>query len=78
GDGAFFFRPLMVAASAAVQFKPKLSLAIAIAGVLVHPGFIEVMAKAAQGEHGEFAGIPVTAVKYTSTVIPALVMTWCL
>ena len=36
------------------------------------------MAKAAQGEHVEFAFIPVTAVKYTYTVIPALVMTWCL
>ena len=55
-----------------------MSLAIAIAGVLVHPGFIELMAKAAQGEHVEFAFIPVTAVKYTYTVIPALVMTWCL
>ncbi|MBX4426038.1 hypothetical protein K4G86_22425, partial [Mycobacterium tuberculosis] len=46
GDGAFFFLPLMVAASAAVKFKTNMSLAIAIAGVLVHPGFIELMAKA--------------------------------
>ena len=68
GDGAFFFLPLMVAASAAVKFKTNMSLAIAIAGVLVHPGFIELMAKAAQGEHVEFAFIPVTAVKYTYTV----------
>ncbi|WP_253382392.1 PTS cellobiose/arbutin/salicin transporter subunit IIBC [unidentified bacterial endosymbiont] len=78
GDGAFFFLPLMVAASAAVKFKTNISLAIAIAGVLVHPSFIELMAKAAQGEHVEFAFIPVTAVKYTYTVIPALVMTWSL
>ncbi|HHS8566476.1 TPA: PTS cellobiose/arbutin/salicin transporter subunit IIBC [Escherichia coli] len=78
GDGAFFFLPLMVAASAAIKFKTNMSLAIAIAGVLVHPSFIELMAKAAQGEHVEFALIPVTAVKYTYTVIPALVMTWCL
>lgn len=48
GDGAFFFLPLMVAASAAVKFKTNMSLAIAIAGVLVHPGFIELMAKAAR------------------------------
>ncbi len=61
-----------------MKFKTNMSLAIAIAGVLVHPGFIELMAKAAQGEHVEFAFIPVTAVKYTYTVIPALVMTWCL
>lgn len=78
GDGAFFFLPLMVAASAAIKFKTNMSLAIAIAGVLVHPSFIELMAKAALGEHVEFALIPVTAVKYTYTVIPALVMTWCL
>lgn len=78
GDGAFFFLPVMVAASAALKFKTNLSLAIAIAGVLVHPAFIDLMAKAAQGQAVTFAGIPVTAVKYTYTVIPALVMTWIL
>ncbi|WP_421245321.1 PTS cellobiose/arbutin/salicin transporter subunit IIBC [Aeromonas sanarellii] len=76
GDGAFFFLPLMVAASAAVKFKTNMSLAIA--GVLVHPSFIELMARAAEGEQVTFALVPVTAVKYTYTVIPALVMTWCL
>ena len=35
GDGAFFFLPLMVAASAAIKFKTNMSLAIAIAGVLL-------------------------------------------
>ncbi|MGL5386085.1 MAG: PTS cellobiose/arbutin/salicin transporter subunit IIBC [Enterobacterales bacterium] len=78
GDGAFFFLPVMVAASAAVKFKTNMSLAIAIAGVLVHPAFIDLMAKAAQGQQVEFMGIPVTAVKYTYTVIPALFMTWLL
>jgi PTS system arbutin/cellobiose/salicin-specific IIC component len=78
GDGAFFFLPVMVAASAAVKFKTNMSLAIAIAGVLVHPSFIDLMAKAAQGQHVEFMGISVTAVKYSYTVVPALVMTWLL
>lgn len=78
GDGAFFFLPVMVAASAAVKFKTNMSLAIAIAGVLVHPAFIDLMAKAAQGQAVDFMGVPVTAVKYTYTVIPALVMTWLL
>lgn len=78
GDGAFFFLPLMVAASASIKFKTNMSLAIGLAGVLVHPSFIELMAKAAQGEVVQFGIIPVTAVKYTYTVIPALVMTWCL
>ncbi|MEX5411356.1 PTS cellobiose/arbutin/salicin transporter subunit IIBC [Atlantibacter hermannii] len=78
GDGAFFFLPIMVAASAALKFKTNMSLAIAIAGVLVHPNFIDLMAKAAQGQHVEFMGLTVTAVKYTYTVIPALCMTWIL
>ncbi|WP_310607108.1 PTS cellobiose/arbutin/salicin transporter subunit IIBC [Buttiauxella brennerae] len=78
GDGAFFFLPVMVAASAAVKFKTNMSLAIAIAGVLVHPNFVDLMAKAAQGQHVEFIGMTVTAVKYTYTVIPALCMTWLL
>lgn len=78
GDGAFFFLPVMVAASAAVKFKTNMSLAIAIAGVLVHPNFVDLMAKAAQGQHIEFMGMTVTAVKYTYTVIPALCMTWLL
>jgi len=78
GDGAFFFLPVMVAASAALKFKTNMSLAIAIAGVLLHPNFIDLMAKAAQGQHVEFGFITVTAVKYTYTVIPALVMTWIL
>ncbi|MCT4707773.1 PTS cellobiose/arbutin/salicin transporter subunit IIBC [Enterobacteriaceae bacterium H11S18] len=78
GDGAFFFLPVMVAASAAVKFKTNMSLAIAIAGVLVHPNFVDLMAKAAQGQPVEFMGLSVTAVKYTYTVIPALCMTWLL
>ncbi|PWC12754.1 PTS cellobiose/arbutin/salicin transporter subunit IIBC [Brenneria roseae subsp. americana] len=78
GDGAFFFLPIMVAASAAIKFKTNLSLAIAIAGVLVHPTFIDLMAKAAEGQPVEFIGLSVTAVKYTYTVIPALCMTWIL
>ncbi len=70
-----FFLPLMVAASAAVKFKTNMSLAIAIAGVLVHPRVYRIDGQSRPGEHVEFAFIPVTAVKYTYTVIPALVMT---
>lgn len=78
GDGAFFFLPIMVAASAALKFKTNMSLAIAIADVLVHPNFIDLMVKAAQGQVVKLAFIPVTAVKYTYTVIPALCMSWIL
>ncbi|WNJ97147.1 PTS cellobiose/arbutin/salicin transporter subunit IIBC [Vibrio ruber] len=78
GDGAFFFLPVMVAASASIKFKTNMSLAIAIAGVLIHPNFINLMAQAAQGQQVDLFGVSITSVKYTYTVIPALVMTWVL
>ncbi len=52
GDGAFFFLPVMVAASAAVKFKTNMSLAIAIAGVLVHPAFIDSDGESRAGPTG--------------------------
>lgn len=78
GDGAFFFLPIMVAASASIKFKTNMSLAIAIAGTLVHPDFIALMAKAAQGADVTFAMIKVLPVKYTYTIVPTLCMTWIL
>ncbi|WEM44996.1 PTS cellobiose/arbutin/salicin transporter subunit IIBC (plasmid) [Photobacterium sp. DA100] len=78
GDGAFFFLPIMVAASASIKFKTNMSLAIGIAGVLVHPNFIDLMAQAADGRAVDLFGIPVTSVRYTYTVIPVLIMTWIL
>ncbi|GAM66921.1 PTS system [Vibrio sp. JCM 19236] len=74
GDGAFFFLPIMVAASAAIKFKTNMSLAIGIAGVLVHPNFIDLMAQAAEGKHVDLFGIPVESVRYTYTVIPVLII----
>lgn len=53
-------------------------IAMGIAGALVHPSFIEIMASIADGEKVVFLGIAMTSVKYTYTVVPALVMTWLL
>lgn len=79
GDGAFYFLPIMVAASAAKKFKTNMFLAIAIAGTLIHPDFRSIMESVTVGETAaHFFGIPIASVKYTYTVIPALCMTWIL
>ena len=79
GDGAFYFLPVMVAASAAKKFKTDMFLAIAIAGVLIHPDFRAMMETVTVGDTAaHFAGIPIASVKYTYTVIPSLCMTWIL
>ena len=79
GDGAFYFLPVMVAASASKKFKTDMFIAIAIGGVLIHPDFRSLMEAVTVGETAaHFMGIPIASVKYTYTVIPALCMTWIL
>lgn len=79
GDGAFYFLPVMVAASAAKKFNTNMFIAMAIAGTLIHPDFRAIMEAVTVGQTAaHFMGIPVAAVKYTYTVIPALCMTWIL
>lgn len=78
GDAPFFFLPMLVAVSAAKKFNSNVFLALAIAGVMVHPVFMEIMEKAAEGKGASFVYIPVMSVMYTYTIIPAIVMTWFL
>ncbi len=78
GDAPFFFLPMLVAVSAARKFNSNVFLALAVAGVMVHPEFMDIMLKASEGKEATFAFIPVMSVKYTYTIIPAIVMTWLL
>lgn len=78
GDAPFFFLPLLVAVSAARKFGSNVFLAMAIAGVMVHPVFMDIMEKAAEGKATTFAYIPILSVKYTYTIIPSIVLTWLL
>lgn len=78
GDASFFFLPILVAVSASKKFKTNTYLAVAIAGLMVHPDFVNLMAQAAEGHAVTLAMLPITSVKYTYTIIPAIVMTWLL
>ncbi|AWK52933.1 PTS cellobiose/arbutin/salicin transporter subunit IIBC [Clostridium beijerinckii] len=78
GDAAFYFLPIMVAVSASKKFKTNTYLAVAIAGLMVHPEFMKLMVSASEGKDVTLAFIPIASVKYTYTVIPALCMTWIL
>ncbi|MCT0023762.1 PTS cellobiose/arbutin/salicin transporter subunit IIBC [Weissella confusa] len=78
GDAAFFFLPILVAVSASKKFGTNTYLAVAIAGLIVHPVFMDLMAKAAEGQAVTLAMLPITSVKYTYTIIPAIVMSWLL
>lgn len=68
-DAFFYFLPMALAVSAGKKFGCNQYVAFAVAAVLVYPDLVAAMSV----EGGiEFLGIPVTAVSYSSSVIPAV------
>lgn len=72
GDCAFYFLPILLAFSAGKKFGTNPMLVAAVAGVLLHPDFVSLLA---EGDV-KFLGIPVIATSYSSTVIPILLTAW--
>lgn len=77
-DATFHFLPFLIAFSAANKFKTNPSLAVALAGVLMHPAFMEL---SAAGEVASltflgFLSIPMNS--YASSVIPIILGVWLL
>lgn len=73
GDAAFYFMPILLAVNASKKFNVNTSLAVIVAGVLLHPNFT---AWVASGEPISFLSIPVQSVNYAASIIPVLLMVW--
>ncbi len=73
GDAAFYFMPFLIAANAAKVFHVNQSLALIIAGVFLHPTFVNLVAGDAAIT---FIGLPVTKASYSYSVIPIILMVW--
>ncbi len=73
-DGAFYFLPILLAASCARKFKCNQGTALALAGILVYPGFLTLMRGT---DPVTFLGfLPVTKAIYTSSVLPIILGVW--
>jgi beta-glucoside PTS system EIICBA component len=76
-DAAFFFLPFLIANSAAIKFKVNPYMAMSIAGVILHPNFISMVAAAKKaGQTISFIGLPVSLASYSSSVIPIILAVW--
>jgi len=73
-DAAFYFLPILLAASCARKFKCNQGTAMALAGILVYPAFIELLKGADAVKFLEF--IPITKATYTSSVLPIILGVW--
>ncbi|GFZ30097.1 PTS beta-glucoside transporter subunit EIIBCA [Clostridium zeae] len=73
GDSAYYFLPMLLAWSAANKFKTNVGMALALAGVLLHPNFSTLMAA---GKPVAFLGLPIIKATYSSSVIPIILAVW--
>lgn len=68
-DIAFYFLPILIAASAAKRFNVNQGLAICVAGALLYPQFVNLVS---EGTALTFLGINLPMYSYASTIFPAL------
>lgn len=73
GDAPFYFMPVMLAYTASQKMQVTPMLAVTVAGIMLHPNFSTMIAS---GDPMTLFGLPITAVTYSSTVIPILIMVW--
>ena len=73
GDSFFYFMPVLVAYSASKYFKCNTVLSLMLAGILLHPNFINLVNN---GESISLFGLPVHAISYSSSLLPVLFTVW--
>ncbi|HEM2717120.1 TPA: PTS glucose transporter subunit IIA [Streptococcus suis] len=73
GDAPYHFMPIFLAYSASQKLKVTPALAMSVAGILLHPNFVQIVSS---GDPLHFLGAPVTPASYGSSVIPILIMVW--
>lgn len=77
-DAAFYFLPILLANSAARKFKCNQGTAMALAGLLVLPAFMNLFTDAEGNAVAVkmFGFLPVTKANYSSSVLPAILGVW--
>ncbi|MEI2364995.1 beta-glucoside-specific PTS transporter subunit IIABC [Niallia circulans] len=76
-DAAFYFLPILLAVSSAQKFKANPFLAMMVGGILLHPNFVAMVNIAKEGgEAIKLMGLPISAVSYSSSVIPIILSVW--
>lgn len=73
GDAPYYFMPIFLGFSAAKKLNVTPILAMSVAGILLHPNFVQLVS---EGNPMALFGAPVTPANYGSSVIPILIMVW--
>lgn len=76
GNAMFFFLPFLIAVSAARKFKTNEYMALALAGIIMHPDLMRMV-----GENDPltaFGFLPLPLIDYSSSILPILLGVWIL
>ncbi len=77
GDAASYFMPMFLAVSVSKKFKCNTYLAVLIAGILLHPNFVNMVnASKETGEAISLFFIPIYNATYSSSVVPIILSVW--
>ncbi|MCI7802269.1 MAG: PTS transporter subunit EIIC [Floccifex porci] len=74
-DAGFYFFPIVVGYTSAKTFHATPVLGMFLGAILIHPTLIEM---AVNHQSFNVYGIPMTALNYTSTILPIILSTWIL
>jgi beta-glucoside PTS system EIICBA component len=77
-DAIFYFLPFFLAVSAAKKFKTNQYIAMLLAGVMLHPTWLALIAGADGARSYSFLGLPFYFQRYSSTVIPIILAVFIL
>lgn len=75
GDAPFYFLPIELAITASKYHKVNQLMAVIAGAILIHPNFIKLVNS---GKAIHLMGLPVTAARYSSSVIPILLIVWAM
>lgn len=72
-DAPYYFLPFFIANSAAKKLGADQLMAMVIAGVMLHPNFVQLVKS---GDAIHFLNLPVKAVAYNASVVPIILVVW--
>lgn len=78
GDAVFYFLPVLLAISAAKRFKTNAYIATLLAGIMLHPTWLALIAGAEGAKSYSVLGLPFYFQRYSSTVIPIILAVFAL
>lgn len=72
-NAGFYFLPIFLGYTSAKHLKMNPLMGMLMGAILIHPTLINL---AAEGGSIDFLGLPITAVTYSSTVMPVILCVW--